>query len=222
MSITKVGTTFITSGTVSPIVVTRNGVVAGNTLILMINFLGSTPLVTGVTDSQGGTWAKRDSTNAPTSYGQTDTEEWVCLVAPGGNTTITIVYSGSVYGSGLDTAGLVIEFNGVLGTDGSALSQSGTSLSPAITTNTPSQIDDLAVAILNTPYSASVSSPVGWTVEALTPAQGNIVYFAWHIVTNTAASTATWVLGGSENYGGIADLYKGGAIPVPSNLLVFT
>jgi hypothetical protein len=222
MSITKVGTTFLTAGRASPIVITRNGVTAGNTLILMINFVGTTPLITGVTDSQGGTWAKRLSTNTPTSYNSTDTEEWVCLVAPGGNTTITIAYSGSLYGSGADAAGLVIEFNGVLGTDGSALAQSGTSLSPAITTNAPSQIDDLAVAILNTPFWGSVSSPVGWTVEALTPARGNIVYFAWQIVTNTLAATATWVLGASENFGGIADLYKGGAIPVPGNLLAFT
>jgi hypothetical protein len=37
MSITKVGTTFLTAGRASPIVITRNGVTAGNTLILMIN-----------------------------------------------------------------------------------------------------------------------------------------------------------------------------------------
>jgi hypothetical protein len=227
MGIAKVSSTYIGQGTTTPTQITISAV-AGNTLIVVVNYLGSsftTGSVTGVTDNHGGVWSQVSgaTTNSPTSYNSTDTEMWICLDAPGGSTIISVAFTGTVYGSSgaNDSVAWVGQFSGINGTDGTANIVPGTSGSPNPSTKTPSQSGDLALVVLNTPYSGTTALPsTPWFNETITPLQGNVWSICWQVVAGASPVTATWTIGASENWGAITALFSPSLSPVSTSGLL--
>jgi len=191
--------------------------VAGHQLIIAHNVVGNPQqAITSVTggEAAGYAWTQIVATTQ-NGFNFQDTEVWWLPKSAGGNVTVTVTYTGGLYGAG---AGLwFAEALGLTGLDGAAVITTGTSTTATATTGTPSAPGDFALVVccgINfsqvAPYDITGYPATPWTNDD-GPSQLSAFVFpnATQRLAGTSSVSASWT-GGSCAWAALGILFTTG------------
>lgn len=194
---------------------------AGNALILVYQGQSALPtstptVITGITDTQGNSWAKQIAVRSNTTPDVSD-EIWAAFNIAGGAgaNTVTVTTTGTTAG----THGYLSEWSGPVGALNVTNSATGTSTAPATgATGATANAIELAIAGFGATGTPTISAgpTTGFTqftqpATIVTPLPGA----AHRITAATGTFSTDWTISASNNWGAAIAVFK--AAPVASN-----